>query len=245
MSIQVVQHNKQTLWLSPQAIELGIDYQYFNPEYLKAEALLTNTAEGRGTVYFFKPHINASISLVLRHFYRGGLIGKILNDQFVYTGAKNSRSAKEMKILTLLQQHKVNVPAPIAARIVKSGIIYTADIITQAISSQELHELLLCHAVENDVWFNVGQQIRAMHNAQVCHYDINVKNVLLSKSNTDMKQVYLIDFDKCLVRAGEHWKPSNLQRFLRSIQKQQSLFPHYNFSEDNWQALLKGYQTSI
>jgi len=241
MSIKVLQHNNQTLWLSASANALNISHEHFEPNYLREQGLVNSTAQGRGTVYFFTPQAKNAMKLVLRHYYRGGLIGKVFNDHFIYTGLQNTRSVKEINILAHLHTHKVNVPVPIAARVVKQGLFYTADIITEAISSQELHHILLSSTVADEIWYKIGQQIKAMHNAQVCHYDINVKNVLLADANKDSAQIYLIDFDKCLIRNGDEWKDANLKRFLRSIEKQVSLHSDYGFTNSNWQALENGY----
>lgn len=52
---------------------------------------------------------------------------------------------------------------------------------------------------------------------------------------------WLIDFDKCSIEQGESWKKSNLDRLLRSFKKEQGRL-NILFKEENWQAILKGYQ---
>ncbi len=56
------------------------------------------------------------------------------------------------------------------------------------------------------------------------------------------RDVYLIDFDKgCVRHLGEAWKASNLARLQRSLLKFKSLNAAFHFSQDDWEALLAGY----
>lgn len=217
---------------------LGIDHQHFDVDYLQEQALVTATAEGRGTVYFFKL---GEVDVVLRHYKRGGLVAKINDDNFLYSGIESSRCHKELSVLQLLREANINVPEPIAGRIVKKGPIYTADIITQVIpNALELHEILQSKSVSEDLWQNIGIEIRKMHDAQICHHDINVKNILLT-NNEGINRVHLIDFDKCEVQKGNHWKASNIERLQRSLNKQVARCVQYCYQPGDWEALIKAY----
>ena len=55
----------------------------FTGQYWKTQNAITGQATGRGTTYFFQHNKN---EYVLRHYRRGGLIGKVLSDQYMYTG---------------------------------------------------------------------------------------------------------------------------------------------------------------
>ena len=75
-----------------------------------------------------------------------------------------------------------------------------------------------------------------MHQAQVNHTDLNIHNILLDKQG----KVWLIDFDKCYVQAGESWKNSNLQRLLRSFNKELNK-RQIKWREADWQCLANAY----
>ena len=90
--------------------------------------------KGRASVWFFK-HDN--IKGVLRHYWRGGLVGKILQDQYLYLGLEKTRVFQEFELLTQLKQKGLNVPIPIAAQVTKTGFIYRGDIITSAINGAQ------------------------------------------------------------------------------------------------------------
>lgn len=245
MTISVHEQGNQYLLLTPLGQKHQIELIHFSPEYLSEHQLISGVAEGRGKVYFFETN---GLPCVLRHYFRGGLVAKLSRDSFAFTSVESSRCYQELKILGVLHENGINVPKAVGARIVKNAFSYQADIITQAIPNcHELHELLQRKSVANEHWRSIGAQIRKMHDLQVCHDDLNVKNVLLN----DKQQVYLIDFDKCIIKRNESkeagskrtesWKRPNLERFLRSIHKQQKLFSDYYFKDENWQALLSAY----
>ena len=67
----------------------------FTGQYWKTQNAITGQATGRGTTYFFQHNKN---EYVLRHYRRGGLIGKVLSDQYMYTGIEKSRAWREFKL---------------------------------------------------------------------------------------------------------------------------------------------------
>ena len=236
MTISVHQKGKQYLLLTPLGQKHQIELNHFSPEYLSEHQLISNVAEGRGKVYFFEAN---NLTCVLRHYFRGGLAAKLSRDNFAFSSVENSRCYQELTMLNLLTENSLNVPKAVGARVVRSAFSYQADIITQAIPNcRELHELLQCEPIANDQWQNIGAQIRKMHDLQVCHDDLNVKNVLINNK----QDVFLIDFDKCAINQNKGWKQANLDRFLRSINKQQKKYSDYYFTDENWQALLAGYK---
>jgi 3-deoxy-D-manno-octulosonic acid kinase len=160
----------------------------FNPNWLIAENLITETASGRGLVYFF---FSLGEHCVLRHYYRGGLVAKLSNDKFLSKALEQSRPFKELNLLAKLHSAGLKVPKPIAARLKRTFFTYTADIITAAVpNAQELHEYLLKRPLKHSIWKEIGATLRKMHDLQACHYDINVKNVLLQEDGKDSKSIY-------------------------------------------------------
>ena len=211
----------------------------FEPAYLREKNYITRTAKGRGTVYFF--NIDGR-SLVLRHYYRGGLVGKFNRDKFFYTGQKHTRAYQEIDILFYLLSNKMHVPKPVAAMVSRQGLSYSADIITEEISGHdELHERLMQAPLSELAWQLVGENIAQLHKLQVCHYDINVKNILITKSPKQRDDIALLDFDKAVRRLDDKWQQANLARFKRSLLKQQSRHAQYHFNDACWQALMQGY----
>ncbi len=230
---------------------LSIDKACFDVRALQTKGLITQEMLGRGKVYFFSlPQLMSSTAVsqtqyALRHYRRGGLIAKLSSDQFIYTSLKQTRCYQELSMLDFLKRHQLNVPAPIAAKVTRSGIFYRADIITEVVpQANELHQILQTQPIADETWHEIGLQIKRMHKLNVCHYDINVKNILL-QSNNATTTVYLIDFDKCAIKKDGEWKAQNLARLHRSLQKQQGLLSNqhkpYHFTPENWQTLLLAY----
>jgi 3-deoxy-D-manno-octulosonic acid kinase len=136
----------------------------------------------------------------------------------------------------------VNVPNPIAGKITRKGMFYTADIITEVISDTvELHEVLQSSALLPQTWQAIGSEIKKMHNAQVFHGDINVKNILLNEQRSK-SIIHLLDFDKCTIKQGDDWKMANLMRFQRSLLKQVNQLNNYHYHQSDWENLLVAYE---
>lgn len=208
---------------------------WFTDNYWKAQGAVTGQAFGRGTTTFFE---FAGKHLVLRHYRRGGLPGKFLTDQFWYAGLAKTRAWQELHLLLQLQELDLPVPAPVAARVVKSGLIYRSDIVLEKIAdAKDVHHILLNESLREEVWQSIGRTIARFHRFGVYHHDLNIHNIML-----DAKQkVWLIDFDKCAIKTGDKWKSKNLERLLRSLEKETRLAEKYHFIPENWKALLAGY----
>ncbi|MFC4700692.1 3-deoxy-D-manno-octulosonic acid kinase [Glaciecola siphonariae] len=220
-----------------QSLNLGL--KHFDLDYLEGKNAVTKTAQGRGKVYFFK---HQDRELALRHYHRGGLMGAVNHDRFLYTGMFRTRGFQELQILDFLNYHNVAVPRPIAARISRNGLAYRADIITEVIpDAQELHEMLKLHEVDEQIWVDIGKTLARLHQLNVRHDDINVKNVLIQHN----KNVVIIDFDKCKLQDVGNWRSANIARFYRSLIKQYNKHKPYYFAQSNWEALQSGYSEVI
>lgn len=212
--------------------------QMFSGDYWQNQNAITGQAKGRGTTYFFRYNNN---EYVLRHYRRGGLIGKVLSDQYLYTGLEQSRAWQEFNLLKHMRTLGLACPNPVAARLTKRGCYYQADIISTKIAhAQDLYQVLLKNSLLDDVWKNVGQTIAKFHQQQIYHHDLNIHNIMLDNT----QKVWLIDFDKCAVKDGDDWKMSNMQRLKRSFEKEQRL-NHIYWNESDWQTILAAYLKDI
>ena len=197
-------------------------------------------AEGRGHAVFFKYQ---NQDLVLKHYQRGGKIAALLGDRYIGADCRRSRSFREWRLLRQLCELNLPVPEPVAARCVRRGIFYRADLITARINNvMTLADRLLANECGQDIWYAIGACVRRFHDASVYHADLNARNILL---NVESKAVFLIDFDKGGMRyLGESWKASNLARLQRSLLKFKSLNETFYFDQQDWNALLDGYNDS-
>lgn len=196
-------------------------------------------SQGRGTVVFFE---HEGRELVLKHYHRGGFLGRFVRNTYAFSGLKNTRMWQEFELLAQMRDLGLPVPRPIAARCIKtSPLSYQGDIIIERIiNAQTLAELLCRQMLPEKTWEAIGTMIRRFHRHHVDHADLNISNILLTASG----QIHLIDFDKSRFRS-EHdhgWSQRNLSRLRRSLQKWKQQQATFHFESRHWLALERGYQ---
>ena len=162
----------------------------FDSDYLKSNSLLISgdkILHGRGNIYGFE--YNGHL-LVLRHYHRGGMMAKIIDDEYLWTGLDSSRPIRELTMLDEMQDLGLPVPIPVAARISRSGISYRADIITKLIpNTKALSSCLEEEALSESTWYQIGRTIKKFHEHNCNHADLNAHNILLNENN----EIFLID----------------------------------------------------
>ncbi|CAK1949898.1 3-deoxy-D-manno-octulosonic acid kinase [Vibrio crassostreae] len=223
----------QVIWFESRLIDEASP-QLFDPDFWKGQDKVSGSAQGRGTTWFVNL---GNIHAALRHYRRGGLFGRLVEDRYRFSNWDKTRCYEEMMILDRLHRANVNVPRPVAASAVKTGWTYQADILVEKIpGAKDLVAILKDKELNKELYQDIGKMIAKMHQEQVNHTDLNIHNILLDQSNS----VWIIDFDKCRVESGDKWKNDNLKRLLRSFKKEQ-VKERINWDEKEWQYLLDGY----
>jgi len=231
--MKVISSNRSQIWFDASLLTEEPE-SCFEPAYWQRKDAITGQASGRGTTYFIS---TAKLPMALRHYWRGGLLGRLVKDQYLFTGWEKTRCAEELRLLKLLADGGVRVPKPVAGRAVRCGLTYRADILTEQVANaQDLVAVLQQRRLSEVEWQHIGQLIKKMHNLQVCHTDLNIHNILLD----DKGQFWLIDFDKCYQRKGDSWKQGNLDRLLRSLRKEVQRFSIL-WDESEWNRLYNSY----
>ena len=220
-------------WLSEAKPEL------FDPHHLSVQGMLSSFGSGRGTVWLFR---HEGKEYALRHYHRGGQVAQFLGDRYLWTGLNRSRPAREAKILRQLAGQGLPVPSPAAWRVMRSGLMYRADLIVTRISrARPLTQIMREQPLTATEWENLGAMLRRFHDLQVWHADLNLSNILLRPPG----DFFLIDFDRCRIRFGRLWKQRNLKRLHRSCLKEQAQNPEFHFREQDFDALLEGYARGV
>jgi 3-deoxy-D-manno-octulosonic-acid transferase len=228
-------------WFDPHFYP-NFDMTYFQAEFWQQQGLVIGQSKGRNTVWFIRQQNGQEA--VLRHYYRGGLVGKLNKDKFWPEPAAQSRAMAEFSLLWQMRLWGLPVPRPCAALYQKHGFSYSADILIERIpSTTDLAHLLQQRPLTAAEWQQLGAVIASFHQHQVYHSDLNCHNILLDNQG----QFWLIDFDKCAIRtaadyADQSWKTQNLQRLLRSLNKEQQQLPNFLWQPDQFAALELGYQ---
>lgn len=209
--------------------------------YWQANNAVTGSAQGRGTTWFVEyQNKDQKHHWVLRHYYRGGLIGKIINDSYWFTSLKSTRAAKEFTLLAQMQTLALPAPKPIAYRITRHSLFYRADLLTSRIeNAQDLVAILSKQAVSASLWQRIGAVIKRFHDHNIYHHDLNAHNILINEQD----EVFLIDFDQGQIKASNQggWQQRNIDRLHRSFLKEEKKLPIFHWDESNWQLLLAGY----
>lgn len=212
----------------------------FDPEVLRANGQLSGRAQGRGNTLFFNYRDQP---LVLRRYRRGGLIQKFSEDRYLWTGLARTRAWREWHLLAKVHALGLPVPLPVAARVIRHGITYRADIVIDTIpNSVTLAQRLRQGPLDELKWSKIAWCLYRFHTVGVYHADLNAHNILL-----DVKgEVYLIDFDRGALRApAERWQRQNLARLQRSLRKLRTLEGEaFAFRDEDWSLLTQVYQAA-
>lgn len=235
--IAVRRQGASLIWHDPSRIE-DIAAGDFDAPHRRPGARPMATGSGRGQVHVADI---GNATVLLRHYRRGGLMARISRDRFLGTDPWASRAMREYQLLRLMRSWRLPVPPPLAARVEQAGPTYRNDIMVGLLpDARNLVQILAVAFIPAEAWADIGRAIRRMHDRQVHHADLNAHNLLLD----DGGQAWIVDFDKCGVRAGDDWKDANLQRLLRSLRKEKGRQPICHWREEaDWPSLVAGYHS--
>lgn len=190
---------------------------------------------GRGNTMYVG---NVPRQFVLRHFVRGGLIGRLIHDSYLWTGENSTRPFVEWRMLAKMADKGLRVPRPAAARYRRRGAFYTADLITVRIP--DVRPLSVCIAERSydaGFWRSVGDAIRQFHAGGVYHADMNAHNLQIDAGG----RLWMLDLDRGRLLEPGPWQPRTLARLHRSLEKIKTLEPNVHYSQENWEQFLEGY----
>lgn len=175
---------------------------------------------------------------VLRHYVRGGLPGKIIDDTYLWIGERQTRAFSEWYLLAKLFDMGLPVPRPAAARYCRRGLLYCADLLTVRVPAiRSLAERITAEPGDDPFWLSIGRGIRRFHDAGVYHADLNAYNVQVDIAD----QLLLLDFDRGKILEPGIWRQKNIARLHRSLQKVKRADDRLHFAANNWEQLLAGY----
>lgn len=214
-----------------------ISEERFEPSgWLHAEAVSgTLRSSGRGNTMYVG---NVPRQFVLRHFRRGGLIGKAIRDWYLWTGEESTRPFCEWRMLAKMADKGLRVPRPAAARYRRRGTFYTADIITVRIPGVvALSEYIAARSRSAEFWESLGEAVHDFHANGVYHADMNAYNLQIDRDG----DLWMLDFDRGRLMPAGPWQQRTLSRLHRSLEKVVLLNPKIHFRNENWEQFLAGY----
>jgi 3-deoxy-D-manno-octulosonic acid kinase len=191
----------------------GLGARAFDPEAWRRAGRVIGEAPGRGASLFLEA---GEQQWVLRPYRRGGLVAKLSQTRYLWTGLERTRAFRELRLTAELFQQGLPVPRPVAAGVTRHGLTYEAALITERIpGARALAERLQDGDAAPPLLASVGATIRRFHDAGLDHVDLNARNLLVDGHD----QVWLIDLDRCRRRASGRWQQANLERLARSLAK--------------------------
>lgn len=209
--------------------------RWFDIEWWKAQGRAAPATAGRGPTWFVG---SSGSEWVLRHCHRGGALGRWVADHYLWLGLERARPFVEFRFTRRLLALGLPVPRPVAARVLRAGLVYTGDLITErVIGARPVSALLEAAPVPATAWRAIGRCIRRFHDRGVYHADLTGNNILIDAA----ERVSLIDFDRGDLRGPGAWRAANLARLKRSLTKICGELPPDRFGPADWTALQDAY----
>lgn len=200
-----------------------------------AEGARTHSITGRAGVLMLD---RGDETWVYRHYHRSGLVARLIYDQYLWTGIEGSRPIREWRVLDALARRSLPAPQPVAARALRTGPIYRADIITVLLPGTVPLSSRLDEVWEDRELFGaIGAMVAGFHRAGCDHPDLTAHNILIDAAH----RPYLVDFDNARFRTEGPWQQAGVDRLKRSLSKV-SLETGTRFDESAWAALVSAYR---
>ena len=238
MTIRLIENNNSNILLDDDYTDIESDAIFESVIFDKSLNVSVKQA-GRGSVSFF---MHSGNSMVQKHYLRGGLISKLIFDQYLWLNLESTRSFAEFRALEKMSQFKLPIPKPIAARAIRHCGYYTADLITEKIeNAKTFGDCLYEQSFSEKLFSLVGKTIKTFHMTGFYHPDLNVQNILIN----DAEKVFLLDFDRWKSkRVTKRLGVTNISRLKSSINKHQRS-KNLPFPDNEWQGLLDAYDSQI
>ncbi len=153
---------------------------------------------------------------VLRHYRRGGLVGRLIERSYLWTGEARTRPVAEFSVMDRLHAAGLPVPQPLAAAVWRAGLSYRGALVTARVPGARALAERLGHGDDAALCQAAAGVIARMHAHGVWHADLNAYNILFDADDA----AWLIDFDRA--REGQlddAARLGNLARLQRSLEK--------------------------
>jgi len=212
----------------------ALSENWFNRDHWIQAGARVHSSTGRAYVLIGE---HGSETWVLRHYHRGGVVARFIDDHYWWLGLERTRAFREWRLLSRMQSWGLPSPEPIAACVRRSGPLYQADIITRFLpDTRTLSTYLKEDGVGLETWRRIGEMLKRFHARGVDHPDLTAHNILIDSSGG----VFLVDFDSARVRRPGQWCSRGISRLQRSLRKV-ALETGTLFDPAAWDALISAY----
>jgi 3-deoxy-D-manno-octulosonic acid kinase len=235
MSRQEIRKHGRTVTIHDPTRYPNFEPRWLDPGWWRDEGARTHDITGRGGVLMLD---RPGETWVYRHYHRGGLVSRLIYDQYCWTGVERSRPVREWRLLEALSARSLPAPKPVAARAVRSGPFYRADLLTVLLPGTRPLSSLLAEAwADAALWPRIGAMLAGFHSAGCDHPDLTAHNILIDAGGTP----YLVDFDNARLKPPGLWRRAGIDRLKRSLNKV-AVETGTQFSESAWRRLVLAYE---
>lgn len=176
---------------------------------------------GRGIAYAIPAN---GVHWLVRHYHRGGAIASILDDRYLQSGS--ARPVAELMVSEAARARGIPTPRVTAAVIYPAGMFYRGDIATEFhASGADLAALTLGARpwpadARVAAWRSAGALLRLCFESGLTHPDLNLKNILVERTQTGVA-ANVIDLDKAHLGSAtsSSERARMVARFERSLLK--------------------------
>jgi TP53 regulating kinase-like protein len=142
------------------------------------------------------------------------------------------RTVHEPQLMS--EAKKAGVPTPAIFQV----NVAEATIVMEFVEGKQLKQLINGFSAEKReaVCFNVGELIGKLHRHGVIHGDLTTSNMILGVDG----RIFFVDFGLGEKNAELEARGVDLHLLKRALQS-----THYQFAEDCFQAVIKGYTTAV
>ncbi len=156
--------------------------------------------------------------VVVKHYFRGGILGNLNRRTYLKIG--KTRSAAEFETLVHVRSIGVSAPEPVAfAFRKKRPVFYHAWLVTKEIQASEtLADLSRTDPARAEaILKKAGEQVKRLIENGVMHVDLHPGNVLVDGNSC----VYVIDFDRAKtgIKNRQNLAGLYLSRWRRAVVK--------------------------
>ena len=226
----LIENGTTTLLIKNEFKETLLKQGILDPERLIASASHPSVKhfKGRGNLPSVIIQESGGTRMVIKHCMRGGLI-RLLNKDIFWGG---NRPFKEMVNNVKILHNGIKTTEIIAATKHKIiGPLYKVYLFSKELSEcidlinyfDELRKKPPTQQFNEKkcIFQSIARAMVKMHSAGIYHKDLHLKNVLIQKIDSDTPAIYIIDFDKAVIKGAlaPRDKVKNLLRFNRSIEK--------------------------
>jgi hypothetical protein len=177
--------------------------------------------QGREAAYAIELPLTG-LPVVVRHNRHGGALRALTGDLFLAP----TRAPAELAMSLELRARRVPTPAIVAYAVYPAAAGFArADVVTEAIpDSEDFGAVLLATEPGSDrrlkAWNAVRRLLKRLGSARARHHDLNVKNLLLRRTDDGLMAAYVLDIDRvALDYTRRDAYAGNRARLRRSVEK--------------------------